>query len=250
VLLVNKNGEKLSEIAPTKEALKSAMVNVGPVAVEAGIATGLVKGIGKSYSMESIHKPNKIQQHPGSAEEIVEDVVETSIKEPKSNLSFNKNISFEHLENDKIISESEEPATEVGTDVGVSPPIKSLTFSTNANARRPSANRVITQTVPNNAIRHNKMNNTEGLSKSDAEEITSLRAEPVSPGIGSDTRPIKAVVGGSYGSRQGGSLYGIMSQSAYRLAPAAVLLATAAAVMKKKTRTKHRMQKRRHTKRR
>lgn len=241
VLLVNQNGEKISEIAPTKEALESAMVNVAPVALEAGIATGLAAELETPKSLNSINKRNAIKPRNGSPEEIVEDIVENDLVVPEKNTSaVNEAVSFEHLENDNIISDGEEPIEigESALDVGVSPAIKNLTFSSNANARKPSANRVITQTVPINAVSKNKLNNTEGLSKHDAEEITSLRAEPVSPGAGSDTRPIKAVVGGG---NRGGSLYGIMSQSAYRLAPAAVLLATAAAVMKKKTRSKRSM---------
>lgn len=251
VLLVNQNGEKLSEIAPTKEALESAVVNVAPVAVEAGIATGLAAELESPTSMNSINKRNAVKPRNGSPEEIVENVAENELVVPKNNaFAVNEAVSFEHLENDNIISDGEESINgEAALDVGVSPTIKNLTFSSNANARKPSPNRIITQSVPINAVSNNKMNNTEGLSKHDAEEITSLRAEPVSPGAGSDTRPIKAVVGGG---NRGGSLYGIMSQSAYRLAPAAVLLATAAAVMKKKTRSTRSKQskKRRITKKR
>lgn len=255
IMLVGQDGKKLSEIAPTKEALKSAMVNVAPVAVEAGIAS--------SNSMVLSKPRNMAQPRNNSPEEIVENVVENEIVYPNQD-SLSAPASFEHLNlsNDTIINEGEESDDEFSEeesmsegDIGVSPVVQSLTFSANANASRPSPNRIVTQPVPNTAVKNKKIHGAEGeITKSEAEGITSLRAEPVSPGTGNDSRmPVqKAQKGGN----RGGSLYGIMTQSAYRLAPAAVLLATAAAVMKKNThkrrnikrvsRTKKRSTKRRH----
>lgn len=255
VLLVGPNGEKLSEIAPTKEALDSAMVNVAPVAVEAGLAP--------AHSLVSIHNRNAVKPRNGSSDEVLNNIVTNELISTNANrnVSMNKSaMSFEHLPNDTIIRQNEPMEEDVieeiiekkpvnnrsmnqSLDVGVSPMVNNIQFSTNANARRPSSNRMIIQSVPHDAIRTKEEMNNKGngtLSRSEAEEITSLQAEPVSPGIGTDTRPIKAVVGGSRGANRGGSLYGIMTQTAYRLAPAAVLLATAAAVMKKKKHTKKR----------
>jgi thiol-disulfide isomerase/thioredoxin len=268
VMLVSRDGKKLTEIAPTEEALMSAMVNVAPVAVEAGIATNrrnssnnevreniapvaIKTDLDPGNSLISNSKRMMVKPRHGSPEQIIQEVVTNELVSPNQNSlkqpSTSKAISFEHLSNDEIIRE--EPMVKpmntsmqmnsVGKslDVGVSPTIK--TFSTNANARHPS-NGMITETVPMNAIRTTKRA-TAGIDNLEAEEITSLQAEPVSPDIRSDTRTPPAVRGGTIiggGSRRrGGSLYGIMSQTAYRLAPAAVLLATAAAIMKKKTRS-------------
>ena len=248
VLLIDHNGNKLSEISPTKEALNSAVVNVAPVAVEAGLAPGT------SLVSNSKRIPVKPRNH--SPEEVIEEIVENEIIFPSQNSSkplYNSSpLSFEHLSTNEIIREEpmQEPknnsirnrSVEQSLDVGVSPTINSITFSTNANASQPSK-RTITETVPMNAVR-NTPSEMGTISPREAEEITSLQAVPVSPDLRYDirTKPIVrggTTIGGSRGgSSRGGGLYGIMSQTAYRLAPAAVLLATAAAIMKKKTRGK------------
>jgi len=246
VLLIGQHGEKLSEIAPTEAALKSAMINVSPVAVEAGLSS--------NHSIIPNSKHSNVIPRNGSPEEVVEEIVENELIAPNKMPSKTSGpASFEHLSNDEIISEEPiegEPVinnlSRTSLDVGVSPSINSIRFSTNANARRPSPSRVITATVPNEALSGTKSKNKESgdLSLREAEEITSLRAEPlavpVSPDVRTDIRIKKEVKGGMIGgSHRGGcGLYGIMSQTAYRLAPAAVLLATAAAVMKKTRRNK------------
>jgi len=241
VLLVGPDGTKLSEIASTKEALESAMVNAGPVAVEAGLA--------EPNSIRSLSTRRIPSLRTESPEEIVTNMVENEIVPTSRNSVRNitmeeigmeptglatKQPSFEHL-NDDIINHQE--------DSSVAPP-----FST----RRPSdfpTRRISGINVPEKAIKNS--NNT--LTAKEAEEITSLR-QPLSsqsnsqttsslvvPNETSDTVPIRTK------GIKGGSLYGIMSQSAYRLAPAAVLLATAAAVMKKSR--SHRHPQRRSTRR-
>jgi hypothetical protein len=241
VLLIDHNGNKLSEISPTKEALNSAMVNVAPVAVEAGLAPGT--SLVSNSKRVSVKAPNRSPE--------VEEIVENKIISPGQNYSkelLNSSpLSFEHLSTDEIIRE--EPmqesknnsirnrSVEQSLDIGVSPTINSITFSTNANASQPSK-RTITETVPMNAVRSTP-SEIGTISPREAEEITSLQAAPVSPDLHSDIRTKSIVRGGTtIGGGRGGGLYGIMSQTAYRLAPAAVLLATAAAIMKKKTRGK------------
>jgi hypothetical protein len=244
VLLIDQKGNKLSEISPTKEALNSAMVNVAPVAVEAGLAPGT--------SLVSNSKHISITPRNSSPKEVIEEIVETEIISPGQNSSKQQRnsspLSFEHLSTDKIIrEESMQPpknismrnrSVEQSLDVGVSPTINSIVFSTNSNASQPSK-RTITETVPMNAVRTTP-SEIGTISPREAEEITSLQALPVSPDLRSDIRTKPIVRGGTTigGGSRGGSLYGIMSQTAYRLAPAAVLLATAAAIMKKKTRGK------------
>jgi hypothetical protein len=213
------------------------MVNVAPVAVEAGLAPGT--SLVSNSKRVSVKAPNRSQ-------EVVEEIVETNIISPGQHSSkpihTSSPLSFEHLSNNTIIREKpmQNHSVKQSLDVGVSPTINSITFSTNTNASQPSK-RTITETVPKNAIR-STTSETSTISPREAEEITSLQAIPVSPDLPSDIRakPIvrggTTIGGGSGSSRRGGSLYGIMSQTAYRLAPAAVLLATAAAIMKKKKR--------------
>jgi thiol-disulfide isomerase/thioredoxin len=226
VVLVSSDGTKLSEIASTKEALESAMVNVAPVAVEAGLA--------EPVSLDSVSNRRAPSPRTESPEEIVNNVIKNEIVSPNRNSVRNISMepkgsaakySFEHLQNDKIINQEE--------DIGVAPSV-----SINDRANRPSTQRISDMNISESAIKKspNMMNIKE------IEEITSLRAPVGSqsnrqnsqttsslivPSLTSDTIPIRTK------AMKGGSLYEIMSQSAYRLAPAAVLLATAAAVMKK-----------------
>jgi thiol-disulfide isomerase/thioredoxin len=241
-ILVSSNGEKLSEIAATEAALRSAAVNVGPVAVEAGLSPG------SSRLSNGTRMP--VTPRNGSPERVAEEIATNELPVSGYVTPPTKMNSFEHTttnySNDNIIRQGEPSRNgkqEEGKDVGVSPPIQSLTFSAKANTRRPSSP-IITQTVPNNAVKKMPKGAEGEITKKEADEITSFQAapdakpviKPISPGVISDIRV--PGVGGSIigGGNRGGSLYDIMSQSAYRLAPAAVLLATAAAVMKKKTR--------------
>ena len=244
VVLVGPDGTQLSEIASTKEALESAMVNVAPVAVEAGLDKMEVEDA-MNVEPNSI-RPLSARRIPSprreSPKEIINNMVENEIVPTSRNSVQNitmeeigvepmglamgpttgpttgtkKLPSFEHL-NDDIINRGE---------IGIAPPL-----STNRSTRRISG-----INVPESAIK--KSSNT--ITAKEAEEITSLRV-PVGSQSGkttsslvdpygttdiSDTVPIRIK------GIKGGSLYGIMSQSAYRLAPAGVLLATAAAVMR------------------
>lgn len=243
VLLVGPDGTQLSEIASTKEALESAMVNVAPVAVEAGLAEDAMEVESDAMNVEpNSIRPLSARRIPSprreSPKEIINNMVENEIVPTSRNSVRNitmeeigveptglatgpatgtkKLPSFEHL-NDDIINRGE---------IGIAPPL-----STNRSTRRISG-----INVPESAIK--KSSNT--ITAKEAEEITSLRA-PVGSQSGkttsslvdpydttdiSDTLPIRTK------GIKGGSLYGIMSQSAYRLAPAGVLLATAAAVMR------------------
>ena len=235
VVLVGSDGTKLSEIASTKEALESAMVNVAPVAVEAGLNAVDAMEVEDAMDVEpNSIRPLSARRIPSPRNKLPEEIVNMSVNEivPTSRDSVRnitmeeigveptglasgpkKLASFEHL-NDDIINRG---------DMGVAPPL-----STKLSTRRISG-----VNVPESAIKQNK------ITAKEAEEITSLRApvssqsetasslvDPYSTSDVSDTVPIRTK------GIKGGSLYGIMSQSAYRLAPAGVLLATAAAVMR------------------
>ena len=249
VVLVSPDGTKLSEIASTKEAVESAMVNVAPVAVEAGLA--------EPTSIVSLSNRRAPSPRTESPEEIVNNVVKNEIVSPNRNSVRNISMeeismkpsgpaaqpSFEHLHNDDIINR--------GEDIGVAPSV-----STKYTSVLPSMKRISNYNIPKSAIKNSMTEKEVDEMTSHREPLTSVNNRSVSnnslsgettsslvvPSQTSDTIPIrtKAV--------KGGSLYGIMSQSAYRLAPAAVLLATAAAVMKKTRSRSH--SRRRHTRKR
>ena len=256
VLLVGPDGTKLSEISSTKEALESAMVNVAPVAVEAGLA--------EPASLVSLSNNRRIPSpRTESPEEIVNNVVKNEIVSTSRN-SVNRNStnrnsvrnitmeeidmepsglatqpSFEHLDNDNIIN---------AENIGVSPSVSTKYTS----MYEPSTKRISLSgiNIPESAIKKSSSTITaKDIEDSSLRQpLTSVNnrsdettSSLVVPSQTSDTIPIRTK------GIKGGSLYGIMSQSAYRLAPAAVLLATAAAVMKN-TR-KHKQRKTRRTRR-
>ena len=245
VALVSTDGTKLSDIPTTPEALNSVMVNAGPVAVEAGLA--------EPNSIVSTTKRRAPSPRTESAEEIVKNVAENEIMDQGRNsvnrMSVNNALTMEEIGmepaglatgpttkapferlNDKNISRSE--------NIGVAPPFSTNRIVPKRVAKRFDTKRISGVNVPKSAI-------TNTITAKDVEEITSLRA-PLSnqdseinsslvvPDETSDALPIRI------GGVRGGSLYGIMTQSAYRLAPAAVLLATAAAVMKNSRGKTHR----------
>jgi hypothetical protein len=247
VLLVGPDGTKLSEIASTKEALNSAMVNAGPVAVDAGLA--------EPASLVSTSNRRAPSPRTESPEEIVNNVVKNEIVSTSRNSvngnSINRNSiknttmeeigmeptglatqpSFEHLRNDKIIN---------GENIGVAPSVSINTSMYDPSTKRKtlsdmnipesaikkSSSTITTKDIEDSSLRQ-PLTSTSNRSLSN-ETTSSL----VVPNDTSDIIPIRTK------GIKGGSLYGIMSQSAYRLAPAAVLLATAAAVMKNTRRHK------------
>ena len=258
VLLVGPDGTKLSEISSTKEALESAMVNVAPVAVEAGLA--------EPASLVSLSNNRRAPSpRTESPEEIVNNVVKNEIVSTSRNSvnrnSVNRNStnrnsvrnitmeeidmeptglatqpSFEHLDNDNIIN---------AENIGVSPSVSTKYTSMYEPSTKRISQRVETLSgvnIPESAIKKSSSTITaKDIEDSSLREpLTSVSNRSVNnrsvnneatsslvvPSQTSDTVPIRTK------GIKGGSLYGIMSQSAYRLAPAAVLLATAAAVMK------------------
>ena len=265
VVLLGPKGKKITDLPPTGKAVNYAASNVAGIAADAGLiaANSLVNPpMNKKLSdIESIkvdaepvrsnsliNRPKKPNGMPEEVtEEVTEEIVENTRISPLTNpvqTSDYKPVSFEHS------TESMDDAL----DVGVSP-----TFSTNKNPGRPS-NGIMIESIPKNAIspktsvttsmnsrmdNDNSMSEISGMDARVAKEITSLESVPASPSVsalpvlGSDIRTRQTVRGGTIiGGGRGGGLYSIMSQTAYRLAPAAVLLATASAVMKKKTRSK------------
>jgi hypothetical protein len=261
VLLIGPDGTKLSEIPSTKEALESAMVNVAPVAVEAGLA--------KPASIVSLSNNRRAPSpRKESPEEIVNNVVENDIiptsrnsirgNSIRGNSIRNNSIrgnsirnnsvknntmekidmeptglatgpSFEHLRNDDIINH--------GENIGVAPSVSTKYTSMLPSMKRNSqkvgtrSDSLSTINIPKSAIKNSMTEKEIDEMTSRREPLSSISNETTSslivPSQTSDTIPIRTK------AIKGGSLYGIMSQSAYRLAPAAVLLATAAAVMKK-----------------
>jgi thiol-disulfide isomerase/thioredoxin len=107
------------------------------------------------------------------------------------------------------------------------------------NATAPSPINTFSASEKNTSAKNKTISKGEA---SIAEEITSMtkvlseESEPVSPPSIEELEPAEKVSGGGGRYRKGGSLMSAMARTTYTLAPAAALLATAAFVMKGKTR--------------
>jgi thiol-disulfide isomerase/thioredoxin len=282
VLLVGPNGTKLSEIASTKEAVESAMTSVAPVAVEAGLSKAesitsnntrntrnsvnqnlLLKEVGventglaskgfsnrnlstKVSSNQSFEHLNMKANANRNRNRIMNEVVE-EVEEAEEEVEEAEEEAEEEVEEaEEEVEEAEDTKEEVGEDVGVATSL--------------SVKPAIISPVK---LSNTKLNiPASAITKHEADSIVSLQSvlpAPVSPPDSKlALRSIQNITGanrlkgGAHGYGHGGSLYGIMSQTAYKLAPAAVLLATAATVMNKTRRAKRNInyKKQKHTKR-
>jgi thiol-disulfide isomerase/thioredoxin len=292
VLLVGPDGTKLSEIASTPQAVESAMVSAAPIAIEAGLSgsnssmpNASMPNVPMPNASMNKASMNKVSMNKASMNNAVNrNVLLKKIgvenrglanKFPSSktsNQSFehltairnanrnaNRNVVIDAVEVSNIGEPEEEDQEEVevksmGNDAGVATSLsikpsslRSMKLSTH---NTPST----TKNIPASAI-----------TQREADSIVSLQGvldnspTPVSPpDTKSALRSIRDISGpnrirgGAHGYGHGGSLYGMMSQTAYKLAPTAVLLATAASVMNKthhKRRSSTRHSSTRHKKR-
>ena len=126
--------------------------------------------------------------------------------------------------------EGEEEGESTGNDAGVATSLsikpnslRSMKLSTN---NKPSNNK------PTSAITQREADSVVSLQGVLNNSITPV-SPPEAPRSIRNVEGANRIRGGAHGYGHGGSLYGMMSQTAYKLAPTAVLLATAAAVMNK-----------------
>jgi thiol-disulfide isomerase/thioredoxin len=325
VLLVGPDGTKLSEIASTPQAVQSAMVNVAPVAIEAGLSgsnssmnnapmnnapmnnarmnnarmnnapmnnarmnnapmnnarmnnapmnnarmnnarmnnarmnnapnrNALLKEIGAenrglANKIPSNKAPNQSFEHLTTNRNVNRknnNVVMNAVE--VNNIGEQEEEEAEEEEEEEAEEEEEEEAKEeevknIGNDAGVA---TSLSIKPNSlRSMKLSTGNIpaSTKNIPASAI-------TSAITQRAADNLVSLQGvlnssiTPVSPP--EPPRSIRNVEGanrirgGAHGYGHGGSLYGMMSQTAYKLAPTAVLLATAAAVMNKTYHKRH-----------
>jgi thiol-disulfide isomerase/thioredoxin len=198
IILVNKKAEKVTDIEPVRntKTLEKVMQNAGPLAEDAKLNSVL--------PVENVANSNK------------------NSKNSKTNKN-SKNITLESI-------------NEVGMANGVIPENnKKLSIK---NATAPSPINIFSASEKNSLTKNKTISKEEA---SIAEEITSMtkplseESEPVSPPSIEELEPAEKVSGGGR-YRKGGSLMSAMARTTYTLAPAAALLATAAFVMKGKTR--------------
>lgn len=214
IILVNKNAEKITDIEPVRntESLKKVMENAGPLANSAGLNGNMLK---------NTNVENKEKASVAKNIDIGEDELKESIISTKNKINASSESATIENSNSKKNSVSQKMLIKNGTAPS---PINMFSYSE-------SEKKVNANTISQNA-------------KKEAEDITSLQAtipsgtpsiniKPVSPPIPSNSEQSTSDLDNSK-KMAGGSLMSALSRTTYTLAPAAVLLATAATVMKNK----------------
>jgi len=213
IIVVNNKGEKVTDIEPVRntKTMTDVMSQSGPLATEAGLnenPTNVAKNTAApknaSATTNSIVRNDKFMKNIGVDPrniDIGEDELKGSIAATNNKKArpTNSDIEDEPMEiPEEAISVNVEAAT------------NSLMAPNSVNVTAPSKN------VKKEA--------------EEAEEITSMVAPLTPPSVSNDMESDNTMTGGS----RGGSLYATMARTAYTLAPAAALLATAGIVIRGK----------------
>lgn len=241
IILVNKNAEKITDIEPVRntETMTKVMENAGNLANKAGLNNSVKNNINRNA------KPT----------EVVNSIVETevNVKNNKKNILSNIGVENKGMANTKNIDVGEDElmgsiASEVNKPKNIN--LKSMNVMKNNGVKTNSKSKlnIDEATAPSPIDSFPEKNEVMNIkapsanSKKEAEEMMSLQSplsgnediKPVSPPspVIKELEPADKISGGS----RGGSLMSALARTTYTLAPAAVLLATAATVMKGKER--------------
>lgn len=216
IILVDKKGNRVTDIEPVKDTkvLTQVMDQSGNLATESGLVTNLDKPTSLNTRM---NRPKTISQENVDSSNSIEEVLEnTSQNVRNANMNVNKNIVSKkvNIPKDAITPSLSEPLIPQRVPSGLSVPL-----SYKPEMEEGEQSFIYSQTPPN------------VLEDIDRRSIKNVRL----------MRPNEL--------KRGGGLYDAMSQTSYTLAPAAILLATAATVMKKQSRKSKRKSHKTHKKR-
>lgn len=233
IMIVGQNGETISKVNPVNdtETLTNLMVNSGKLAKESGMNQ-------KANTLKLNSKKVKRNQ---SAEEVVQDVVENELLKPSNNTSFVENNVAKKSKSIQLNSISENNMANAGKNQNIQAEAKESL----QNATAPS----LFSTLSNKNRSKKSLKPSQEMVQ-EAEEILSMEA-PVSPlsppDIKTDQESVRVsntlTAAQKVGGGRGGSLLQAMTRTTYTLAPAAILLATAASVMKRKSSKRHKTHK-------
>lgn len=203
IILVDKKGNRVTDIEPVKDTkvLTQVMDQSGNLATESGLVTNSDKPTSLNTRM---NRPKTIiQENINSSNSIEEVLGNTSQNVRNANMNVNKNIVSKrvNIPKDAITPSLSEPLIPQRAPSGLSVPL-----SYKPEMEEGEQSFIYSQTPPN------------VLEDIDRRSIKNVRL----------MRPNEL--------KRGGGLYDAMSHTSYTLAPAAILLATAATVMRKQSR--------------
>lgn len=221
IIVVNNKGEKVTDLEAVRDTkvMTDIMDKTGDLAKNAGLTNSFAKNAVNLNVTES-----------GNGNSLMKNTVKNTV-ENAENMAVDKvNIVAENIKN---ISSNIKPIT--NADIGEDELKESQAATEPLPARkRPNANankNIIPLKNAKNSLEIANVNITAPSknAQKEAEEIISL-ASPVAPPSISNDLTTEQKVGGSRGS--GGSLMSAMSKTVYKLAAPAVLLSTAAVIMR------------------
>lgn len=234
IIVVDKKGNEVTQMEPVRntETMTKVMDNAASIATNAGINTN---SISPNISANANVK-NEIKN-------IVANKPLANNKEKVKNISANigvEEVGLAANSSPKNINIGEESLK--GSMVSLKNKNKSISLKAMSPEKMADNANINSIEVPSEAISPNT-----NLNMSVNKSIEETSNEPlVPPSVGSDmednasiSNNMNAAQKVSGGGRRGGSMYSAMARTAYTLAPAAALLATAAIVIKKPKSRKH-----------
>jgi thiol-disulfide isomerase/thioredoxin len=255
IMLVDTAGNKVTDV-PTKRdtnVMKSLMEKSGSIAKQAGLNDSNPEEVVNSVVKNSIVSSNA---NTGNKNTKKKNNLMTEIGVEDSGLAAETSVSPKNFDvGEEELKGSLSPTAPINQLSKTTSP-KKLNIATSV---APSPTTGFSEEYEDEPTKYSPRKNGNKSIEDEAQRITSLAA-PLSPpttdgdtetslsatglpeSISNSLEPAEKVSGGGCGCggspipRYGGSLMGSLARTTYTLAPAAVLLATAAAVMKGKTR--------------
>jgi thiol-disulfide isomerase/thioredoxin len=212
IIVVNKQGEKVTDIEPVRntESMTKVMSNAGPLANKAGLNSVSMTADAAENNEGAADVENlnaMIANANKAANKVANKVNNAKNANIMKNLGISQNGMVSGTPRNIDVGEEELKGSIASENI----PKEAISVSKNANSANKNAN----------------MNVIEN----ESEDIETIASPVVPPSIVSDSEePMSPMKGGG----RGGSLYSAMARTAYTLAPAAILLATASTVIKNK----------------
>jgi len=225
IILIDKKGNKVTDIEAVKDT--KVLTNVMNQSGNLAVRSGLVSESEEPQSMNILmNKPKSVVPLEMNSNNTVENIIENSTKNiQRVNMNTNRNINnkkngipikaIKQREGERMIQGEEGEMIQGEPGISQAPPRGlSVPLSYKPEGMEEEKSIIYSQVPPN------------VLGDMDRRSIKNIRDVPAS------------------NLKRGGGLYDVMSHTTYSLAPAAILLATAATVLKKGSRkAKHRSRK-------
>jgi thiol-disulfide isomerase/thioredoxin len=241
IIMVDKKGNMVTEVQPVKDAdaLAQVMNKAGPLSKQSEMETQAPSGNNRNVQQapagnnRNVNKINSLKKLSVTNSNAALINVKNNLKKVKTNISTNVDIE------ETPVSMVNEPAEELE---GRLQPVSNSSVQLVSNSSVQQVSNSGVQPVSNSSVQPVSNSGVEGeVSEQYAQvPVTSLSEDMEIASRKNIQDPTqmnlqRKISGGSYSSR-GGGLYDALLKSSGQLAPAAILLGTAAMVMKNKSR--------------